>query len=65
MAKIRVISDILTTDDSGNLLHIQELAGPSDASKPTIGLANGSLFLESDTGKIAVFDEDDGWGEAQ
>ena len=64
MAKIRVISDILTTDDSGNILHIQELAGPSGASKPTDGMANGSLFLETDTGLISVYDEDDGWGTA-
>ena len=65
MAKIRVISDILTTDDSGNLLHIQELAGPSGASKPTTGLANGSMFMETDTGKISLYDEDDGWGTAE
>ena len=65
MAKIRVISDIPVMDDSGNLLHIQELAGSSDESKPTAGMANGSLFLETDTGLISVFDEDDGWGTAQ
>ena len=65
MAKIRVICDIPTMDDSGNLLHIQELAGPSDATKPTTGVANGSLFLETDTGLISIYDEDDGWGTAQ
>lgn len=65
MAKIRVISDTPTMDDSGNLLHILELAGPSDESKPTDGVANGSLFLETDTGLISVYDEDDGWGTAQ
>ena len=65
MSKFRTISDILTTDESGNLLHIVELAGPSDETKPTTGLANGSLCLETDTGLIAVFDEDDGWGTAQ
>ena len=65
MAKIRVISDIPCLDDSGNVLHIKELAGPSDVTKPTAGMANGSLYLETDTGLISVFDEDDGWGEAQ
>lgn len=65
MAKIRVISDIPVMDDSGNLLHIQELAGPSDETKPTAGMANGSLYLETDTGLISVYDEDDGWGTAQ
>jgi hypothetical protein len=65
MAKIRVISDLPVMDDSGNLLHVQELAGSSSETKPTAGMANGSLFLETDTGLISVFDEDDGWGTAQ
>jgi hypothetical protein len=52
-------------DDSGNLLHVQELAGSSSESKPTDGMANGSLYLETDTGLISVFDEDDGWGTPQ
>lgn len=65
MSKIRTISDIPCMDDSGNLLHIVELAGDSNESKPTDGIANGSMYLETDTGKIALFDEDDGWGTAQ
>lgn len=65
MAKIRVISDIPVMDDSGNILHIQELAGDSNESKPTTGMANGSLYLETDTGLISVFDEDNGWGTPQ
>lgn len=65
MAKIRVISDLPVVDDSGNLLHVQELAGSSSEAKPTAGMANGSMYLETDTGKIALFDEDDGWGTAQ
>lgn len=65
MAKIRVISDLPVMDDSGNILHIQELAGDSNESKPTDGIANGSLYLETDTGLISVFDEDDGWGTPQ
>lgn len=48
-------------DDSGALLHIQELAGPSSEDKPTEGLANGSLHMETDTGALSVYDEDDGW----
>ena len=62
---IRVISDIPVMDDTAGILHIQELAGNSDETKPTDGLANGSMFLETDTGLIALYDEDDGWGEAQ
>ena len=65
MAKIRVISDLPVMDDSGNILHVQELAGNSNESKPTAGMANGSLYLETDTGLISVFDEDDGWGTPQ
>lgn len=65
MAKIRVISDLPVMDDSGNILHVQELAGDSNESKPTDGIANGSLYLETDTGLISVFDEDDGWGTPQ
>ena len=64
MSKTRIISDIPTADANGNILHIQELAGPSSEDKPTVGLANGSLHMESDTGTLSVFDEDDGWNPA-
>ena len=36
-----------------------ELAGKSTESKPTTGIVSGSLFLESDTGDVYVFDEMD------
>ena len=36
-----------------------ELAGKSTESKPTTGIVSGSLFLESDTGDVYVFDETD------
>ena len=65
MSKIRVLKDTPVLNDSGVVIHAVEMAGPSGETKPTSGLANGSLFLESDTGKIAVYDEDAGWGEAQ
>lgn len=61
MSKIRVLKDTLTTDDSGNILHIVELAGDSSESKPTTGIANGSMYLETDTRKVYLYDEDDGW----
>ena len=61
MSKIRVLKDTLTTDDSGNILHIVELAGDSTESKPTTGIANGSMYLETDTRKVYLYDEDDGW----
>ena len=65
MSKIRILKDTPVLNDSGAVIHAVEMAGPSSEAKPTSGLANGSLFLESDTGKIAVFDEDNGWGDAR
>lgn len=54
---IRVVGDVLTQDESGNLLHIQSLFGLSTDSKPTTGLATGSSFVEVDTGKVYLFNE--------
>lgn len=64
MSKIRVLHKAPVLNDLGVILSVVELAGPSSESKPTTGFANGSLFLETDTGKIYIFDEDDGWKEA-
>ena len=36
-----------------------EMAGKSTETKPTTGIVSGSLFLESDTGDVYVFDETD------
>lgn len=65
MSKIRVIDDLPVMDDIGNVIHAQVLAGPSDDREAmgTGHLANGTLFLESDTGKLYAFDEDSGWKE--
>lgn len=65
MSKIRVIHKSPVLNDLGVILSVVELAGPSSESKPTTGFANGSLFLETDTGKIFIFDEDDGWSEVE
>lgn len=65
MSKIRVIHKSPVLNDLGVILSVVELAGPSSETKPTTGLANGSLFLETDTGKIFIFDEDDGWSEVE
>lgn len=54
---IRVVGDVLTQDESGNLLHIQDMFGLSGDSKPTTGLATGSSFVEVDTGKAYLFNE--------
>lgn len=36
-----------------------EMAGTSRESKPTTGIVSGSLFMETDTGDVYVFDETD------
>lgn len=37
-----------------------EAAGPSTVTKPTAGIVNGSVFAETDTGRMFIFDEDSG-----
>lgn len=37
-----------------------EVAGKSTESKPTTGIVSGSLYLETDTGDVYVFEESDG-----
>ena len=54
---IRVVDDVLTQDESGNLLHIQSMFGLSTDSKPTSGLATGSSFVEVDTGDAYLLNE--------
>lgn len=41
-----------------------ELAGLSTDTKPTSGIANGSTYIEMDTGKVYFFDqENNSWKE--
>ena len=41
-----------------------EISGDADDTKPTAGIADGSIFLESDTGKVFFFNEKSGdWVE--
>lgn len=52
--------------EQGEHLDLAELFGTSDDTKPTEGYANGTSFLEVDTGKIYLFNEDSGsWVEVQ
>lgn len=44
-------------DDTGKAIYYKEIAGESDETKPTDGLATGSKFWEVDTGKISGFSE--------
>ena len=49
--------DLFGYDNSGNPLHIVEIAGASGETKPTSGIVDGSEFIETDTGKRFVYDE--------
>ena len=52
--------------EDGTVLNIANLFGTSGDSKPTEGYANGTVFLEVDTGKIYLFNEETStWVEMQ
>lgn len=51
--KIRILEAHLIADG----LYYATLAGPSDAVKPISGIVSGSIFIESDTATVLVFDE--------
>lgn len=53
---IRATNEIII--DIENNKRIANLFGTSDDTKPTTGFANGATFLEVDTGKIYLFNED-------
>lgn len=55
---IRATNATLIAIEDGNAVYIANLYGTSTDSKPTAGYANGSTFLEVDTGKIYLFNED-------
>ena len=41
-----------------------EISGDSEETKPTANIVDGSIFLESDTGKVYFFSEEAGdWVE--
>ena len=51
-------------DSNGQTVQMSDLYGLSTDTKPTTGLANGSIFVEVDTGKLFLFNEDTGeWSE--
>lgn len=41
----------------GNGQHYAEIAGNSTETKPTVGIVDGSTYLETDTGDLYVFNE--------
>ena len=56
---MRIVSEKLTADGK----YIRTYFGNSNETKPTANLADGSVFVETDTGKAVLFDEASGtWG---
>ena len=50
--------------DNGVDMFYVELSCDSEETKPTTGIIDGSICLESDTGKVYFFNEDSGdWVE--
>lgn len=49
-------SRIIATVDGTDLSYV-EISGSKDETKPTKGIADGSIFLESDTGMVSFFSE--------
>lgn len=43
---------------SGTDMFYAEIAGKSTETKPTANLVAGSLFMETDTGDVYVYEED-------
>lgn len=57
---MRIVSEKLTADGK----YIRTYFGNSSETKPTADLADGSVFVEVDTGNAVLFNESAGsWGE--
>ena len=51
-------------NENGTSIYYLEISGDSTETKPTTGVADGSVFIESDTGKVFFFNEKSGsWVE--
>lgn len=55
-----IIDKAISKDADGNYISYQEIAGDSSETKPTEGVATGSIFLEADTGDVYIFSEGEG-----
>lgn len=59
-----LVSKYLESDSDGNPISYVEISGDSTETKPTTGIADGSIFVESDTGTTYFFNETSGdWVE--
>ena len=58
-----LVCRIIAVKDGENIKYV-EISGDSTDTKPTAGICDGSLFVESDTGKTYFFNEKSGdWVE--
>ena len=46
--------------ENGDMLYYLEIAGASDETKPTSGIVDGSIFVETDTGDVYFYSESGG-----
>ena len=58
---VRIITNI---SDALDNVSYQEISGASTDDKPTAGVGNGSIFIESDTGDVYMYTEP-GEGETE
>ena len=63
---IRSYATRIVEGANGKILAVANLFGLSTDEKPTEGYANGTFFIEVDTGKLYLFNETAGeWTEVQ
>ena len=61
---MRKLVEKLFTRESGADKYYVEISGDSTETKPTSNIVDGSIFTESDTGKVFFFNEHSGdWVE--
>ena len=54
-----LVSRIVAVVNGENIVY-KEISGDSTDTKPTAGICDGSLFVESDTGDVYFFNEKSG-----
>ena len=51
-----LVSRIVAVVNGENIIY-KEISGDSNETKPTAGICDGSIFVESDTGVVSFFSE--------
>lgn len=59
----KLVEKLFTRESDANKYYV-EISGDSTETKPTFNIVDGSIFTESDTGKVYFFNEKSGdWVE--